>query len=382
MEITTITLTISSVVVLLAAVSPLISPLFRLPKKDEEDSTCIGESKDKPISVVIISHDNAPELEKHLPSFLSQKYDADYQVIVVADKSDSETDDVIKRFSDNPHLYATFMPLSSRYISRKKLAITLGIKAAKYPWAIVTDAWCIPESDEWLHAFASHISDDKDVVLGYSHYDDDAPSNYHYENIITASQNLFYAQHNHAYASASRVVAIKKDNFLAEDGFLGNLKYMRGEYDFLVNKFGRNENTATAFSPTAFLAEDTPFKKRWSENHLFSINTGRHLKGHWLVTLIRQIELGLMNITNIAIIAAIIYGAIKEDWITLGAGILALIIEYLVISFVAKRAFNRFQCPVNPFLAPFMAFALPFRNIGWRLRYYLANKNDFITHKI
>jgi hypothetical protein len=29
-----------------------------------------------------------------------------------------------------------------------------------------------------------------------------------------------------------------------------------------------------------------------------------------------------------------------------------------------------------------MAFALPFRNIGWRLRYYLANKNDFITHKI
>jgi hypothetical protein len=89
-----------------------------------------------------------------------------------------------------------------------------------------------------------------------------------------------------------------------------------------------------------------------------------------------------MNITNIAIIAAIIYGAIKEDWITLGAGILALIIEYLVISFVAKRAFNRFQCPVNPFLAPFMAFALPFRNIGWRLRYYLANKNDFITHKI
>ena len=129
MEITTITLTISSVVVLLAAVSPLISPLFRLPKKEEGDSACIGESKDKPISVVIISHDNAPELEKHLPAFLSQKYDADYQVIVVADKSDSETDDVIKRFSNDPHLYATFMPLSSRYISRKKLAITLGIKA-------------------------------------------------------------------------------------------------------------------------------------------------------------------------------------------------------------------------------------------------------------
>ena len=382
MEITTITLSISSVVLLLAAVSPMVSPLFRLPKRDDKDSAAIGENKDKPISVVIISHDNAPELEKHLPAFLSQKYDADYQVIVVADKSDSETDDVIKRFSNDPHLYATFMPLSSRYISRKKLAITLGIKAAKYPWAIVTDAWCTPENDEWLRSFASHINDDSDVVLGYSHYEEEAPSHFHYENIVDASQNLRLAQKNHAYASASRVLAIKKENFLAQDGFLGNLKYMRGEYDFLVNKFGRNGNTATAFTPSAFLSEDTPFKKRWSENHLFAINTGRHLDGHWIATLVRQIDFGLMNITNIAIIAAITYGALKEDWITLGAGILALIIEYVGISLVAKRAFHRFQCSVNPFFAPLMAFLQPLRNIGWRLRYYLANKNDFITHKI
>lgn len=382
MEITTITLTISSVVLLLAAVSPMVSPLFRLPKKDEEDSACIGESKDKPISVVIISHDNAPELEKHLPAFLSQKYNADYQVIVVADKSDSETDDVIKRFSNDPHLYATFMPLSSRYISRKKLAITLGIKAAKYPWVIITDAWCTPESDEWLRSFASHINDSSDVVLGYSQYEENAPSHFHYENIIDASQNLRLAQKNHAYASASRLVAIKKENFLAQDGFLGNLKYMRGEYDFLVNKFGRNGNTATAFTPSAFLSEDTPFSKRWSENHLFAINTGRHLDGHWLATMIRQIDFGMMNITNLAIIAAITYGALKEDWITLGAGILALIIEYVGISLVAKRAFKRFKCSVNPFLTPLMAFYQPLRNFGWRLRYYLANKNDFITHKI
>ena len=353
MEITTITLTISSVVLLLAAVSPMVSPLFRLPKRDEKDADGIGESKDKPISVVIISHDNALELEKHLPSFLSQKYDADYQVIVVADKSDSETDDVIKRFSNDPHLYATFMPL-----------------------------WCTPESGEWLHSFASLIKDDFDVVLGYSHYDEEAPSHYHFENIINASKNLCCAQNNSAYASASRLVAIKKENFLAQDGFLGNLKFMRGEYDFIVNKFGRNGNTATAFTPTAFLSEDTPFKKRWSENHLFSINTGRHLDGHWFATLIRQIDLGLMNITNLAIIAAITYGAIKEDWITLGTGILALIIEYVGISLVAKRAFRRFQCPVSPFLAPLIAFLQPLCNIGWRLRYYLTNKNDFITHKI
>ena len=36
------------------------------------------------------------------------------------------------------------------------------------------------------------------------------------------------------------------------DGFLGNLKYMRGEYDFLVNKFGRNGNTATGWTRYCF----------------------------------------------------------------------------------------------------------------------------------
>ncbi len=370
------------VVLLLAAVSPLVSPFFRLPKRNDNDSAAIGDNGDKPVSVVIISHDNAPELEKHLPEFLSQKYNAEFQVIVVADERDSETDDVIKRFSSDPHLYATFMPLSSRYISRKKLAITLGIKAAKNPWVIVTDAWCMPESDEWLHSFASHLDDSSDVVLGYTRYEEDAPSNYHFENIVNASINLRSAQKDSAYGSASRLVAIKKDIFLEGDGFLGNLKYMRGEYDFLVNKFGGDGRTSTAFTPSAFLSEDTPFSKRWSENHLFAINTGRHLNGHWLMTLIRQIDFGMMNITNLAIIGALVYGGMKEDWIVLGAGILAFIIEYAIICLTAKRALKRFDSQVSIFLVPFLAFMQPFRNIGWRLRYYFTNKNDFITHKI
>lgn len=382
MEITTISLSISMVVLLLAAVSPLVTPLFRLPKRNDKDSACIGGNEDKPISVVIISHDNAPELEKHLPAFLSQRYNADFQVIVVADERDSETDDVIKRFSSDPHLYATFMPLSSRYISRRKLAITLGIKAARHPWVIVTDAWCMPDSDEWLHSFASHIDESSDVVLGYSHYENEAPSHYHFENIVNASINLRNAQKGNAYASASRLVALRKDDFLENDGFLGSLNLMRGEYDFLVNKFGRGRNTSTAFSPSAFLCEDTPFAKRWSENHLFAINTGRHLDGHWLATLMRQVDMGLMNITNIAAIGAIVYGALKEDWLVLGAGIFSLIFGYITLSLLAKRAMRRFNCPVNPFIVPLIAYTQPLRNIGWRLRYYFANKNDFITHKI
>lgn len=383
---------------MLAAVSPMLSPMFRLPKEDcqniqkdldikedqskEDKEGEDGGKKNENVSIVIVSHDNAVELEQHLPMFLSQKYDADFQVIVVADERDSETDDVIKRFSSDKHLYATFLPLSSRYISRKKLAITLGVKAAKHKWVIVTDAWCCPKDDNWLRAFVSHLNGYSDVVLGYSRYMEEAPAHYHYENIVNSSFNLRKAQSGSPYASPSRLVAVRKDVFLDNDGFVGNLMLTRGEYDFLANKFGANDKASTAVDADAFLLEDVPFKKRWSNNHLFAINTGRHLKGHWLTTTIRQIDASAMIITLLAIIGAIVYASIVQDWITLGAAIVALIINYVLTALVGQKAFRLFHCHVNAFLEPILAFTQPLRNIGWRIKYAFADKNDFITHKL
>ena len=63
------------------------------------------------------------------------------------------------------------MPDSSRYISRKKLAVTLGIKASKYEWLVFTNANCMPQSNQWLrlmHATSHHVPK---VVLGYSGYE-------------------------------------------------------------------------------------------------------------------------------------------------------------------------------------------------------------------
>lgn len=81
-----------------------------------------------PISIIITPHENARELEENLPLFLEQDYPSDFKVIVVAWKSDSDDEDVLKRYSSNPHLYTTYIPDSSRYMSRKKLAITLRLK--------------------------------------------------------------------------------------------------------------------------------------------------------------------------------------------------------------------------------------------------------------
>ena len=79
--------------------------------------------------------------------FLRQQYAADYQVIVVCQSTDGETQDFLKRTAaENPHLYYTYIPESSRYMTRKKLQITLGVKAAKHEWIILTEPNCRPSN--------------------------------------------------------------------------------------------------------------------------------------------------------------------------------------------------------------------------------------------
>ena len=71
--------------------------------------------------------------------FLRQQYAADYQVIVVCQSTDGETQDFLKRTAaENPHLYYTYIPESSRYMSRKEIADYTGCEG-KHEWIILTE---------------------------------------------------------------------------------------------------------------------------------------------------------------------------------------------------------------------------------------------------
>ena len=161
------TIIAGAVVVLLAILGSLVNPFLRSLRFPEtegneternvtegnEESGNKAELSQKenaePVTILITAHDNLPELERNLPMFLNQQYAADYQVIVVSQSTDVDTIDFLKRTAaQNPHLYYTYIPESSRYMSRKKLQITLGVKAAKYEWIILTEPTCRPESNQ------------------------------------------------------------------------------------------------------------------------------------------------------------------------------------------------------------------------------------------
>lgn len=54
------------------------------------------------------------------------------------------------------------------------------------------------------------------------------------------------------------------------NGFQGNLKYLRGEYDFLVNKYAADGKTAVELSPESFVLEASPTKRNGGTRTYFT----------------------------------------------------------------------------------------------------------------
>lgn len=98
-----------------------------------------------PLSVIICARNESANLRQFLPAILEQDY-PQFEVIVINDGSTDESEEVLSTFEEKyQHLYHSFTPESARYISRKKLALTLGIKASKYDWLVFTEANCNPQ---------------------------------------------------------------------------------------------------------------------------------------------------------------------------------------------------------------------------------------------
>ena len=153
-QISVTTIIICAILIVAAFITPLINIFFR---KVEDEESATDDSQLPCLSVLLTVQDNARELEQHLPAMLTQDYPAGFEVIVVVGKGEDDTDDVLKKLSATyPNLYTTFIPDSSRYMSRKKLAVTLGVKAARHEWILMTEASCQPASDQWLKTMARH----------------------------------------------------------------------------------------------------------------------------------------------------------------------------------------------------------------------------------
>ena len=394
------TISLSAVLLVMALLTSLINPFFRkirtsvasmeptTPEEEDEDEessstqTAVENISLPPMSIVFTPHDNANELEKYLPLYFNQSYDSDFQVIVVMPQGDHETSDVLKRFSDNKRLYTTFIPDSSRYMSRKKLAITLGVKAAKYPWVVMADICSYPQNDRWLQSLAQHCMKGRELVVGYTRYEDGTPDYRVFERYYEARYIMREYQHDHAYRCPFNALVFRKDVFLRQEGFRGNLKYLRGEFDFMVNKYAHDDNLAFESSPEGTLIEEVPTDKVWLSKHLFYMENRQHLRGsgrHRCLPVIDQLALHGNYLLQFAALAV---SLLTHNWIITAASALGILLTLVLRMVIGRRALNRFDIEISAWKVIPYELAIAWKRLGYKFKYRRANKYDFISHKL
>ena len=204
-----------------------------------------------PVSVIICARNEETNLEKNLPTVLEQDY-PEYEVIVVNDGSSDDSDMVITRLQQKyQHLQATEIKNDQKFTHGKKLAVTLGIKKAKYDWVLFTDADCYPAGKNWIRSIAKNFNDKTSIVLGYGGYKARRGllnTLIRYDTLTIALQYFTYALGGFPYMGVGRNLAYRKQLFYENKGFAGHYHLNSGDDDLFVNKTARKHNTRVQIS--------------------------------------------------------------------------------------------------------------------------------------
>ena len=204
------------------------------------------------VSVVICGKNEAQNLRNFLPHVLEQDY-PEFEVVVVNDSSTDESEEVLMELTVKyKRLRFTSIPADERHKRGKKLALTIGLKAANHAHVVLTDADCYPVSELWLQRMASNFSDTHKIVLGYGGYERKKGllnTIIRYETTFTALQYLGYAIRGLPYMGVGRNLAYEKSLFFENKGFAGHYHVLSGDDDLFVNQNATGANCVVEFSP-------------------------------------------------------------------------------------------------------------------------------------
>ena len=335
-----------------------------------------------PVSIVIPIQDEVNNFDSKLDCFLNQDYPANYRLILVADEGNTYVKSLSVKYADNKRLYCTFVPLSSRYMSRKKLTTTIGIKAADTDWVILIEPSCRPSSDAWLRDFSTSLTPDARLVQGCVHYVNYAKDSYKFEQISLSYYEISETLHRLPYRSMGPAVALRKSDFMERGGFSGNLHLLYGEYDFLVNKYGEQGKCTLALAEKAWLEMDAPYPKAWYNEHIFYWETRKYLQnGRRLCTLYNWDNL-MLYFNYLLIALFMVFGILTEQWWICAAAGASLLFTIISRIYMARKAFRTFNVSISLWkIIPF-ELASCRKQLFSFIRFCRADKYDFTSHKL
>lgn len=338
------------------------------------------------VSIIIYTNNDSENLAKMLPQVLAQEYPASYEVIVVNDGASEMTKDIVTALSQShPNLYMTYAPEGSRYLSRKKLSLTIGIKAARYDYVVLTRSSCRVKSIKWLALMGRHFARGKQVVLGYAAYSPSDDSGFGarkraFNSLADAVTYLSSALAGHSYRGVDANIGYSKELFFKNRGFSGSLNLQYGDDDIFINEISTKENTAVELSSESqvgIVYRRRPscvyrdVKARYTFTSQFIYKGARRLMGlasammwMWLMLSVAAIFMGLPNLLPLAIVTAV------------------SILLWLPLMFAWKKVASKLGGRKMLLTLPLWLLLRPIHNAAYRLHAIKGSKWNFTWEKV
>lgn len=291
--------------------------------------------RDLPISVVICARNEARTLEELIPLLMQQNH-REFEVVVVNDRSDDDTWEILQWMKPHhPRLRPVNIPADERFNYGKKIALGIGVREARHPHMLLTDADCVPASTDWISLMAAGFRDGRKIVIGHSPYAPSAgvgPMLERYDGAIKAMQYMGFAQGGFPYMGVGRNLGYAREIFFGTSGPRRHNHLMSGDDDLLINEAARKHNTAVVSDPRSFMTtRPTPNLAMWIRRKRRHYTTAVHYRfGH-------QVLLMLLPLARLAFWTALVLLAFKQRWLEFAIGIGAELALLLPVTIAALR---------------------------------------------
>lgn len=291
------------------------------------------------ISIIVAAKNEVENIDRLIESFKKLDYPTElFEVIAVDDNS---VDDTLEKLISNSSSINNFSFYDLKNFGKagKREALTLGIRNSKYPYILLTDADCRPDT-QWLKAYSNKFSLGYDMLFGIApFYQRDKLVNKIacFENLRGSFLSFTMASLGLPYTAAARNFGFTKKAFDSLGGYSNTRNTISGDDDLLLREAVKKKmkiGVVTESGSFVYSESKKTFKEYIQQRARHTQTSFHYLKKH-------QVIIGFWHLLNLSFLFSLLLMFFNPLW-----GILLpakLIIDFIVVKSNQKKFSYKFS---------------------------------------
>ena len=207
----------------------------------------------EPVSVIVCARDAYEYLLDLIPVLLKQDY-PEYEIVIVNDCSQDNTEEYLKDLArNNPKINLVNLTQHLNFFQGKKFPLSMGIKSARHDLLLLTDADCVPSTDQWIKEMVKTYNNDTEIVVAYGPYFERKGllnKLIRFDTLYIAMQYMSLALAKKPYMGVGRNLSYRKSTFLKNKGFTSHYNIPSGDDDLFISQVANKRNTKVYIDAT------------------------------------------------------------------------------------------------------------------------------------